>query len=101
MPEAAYGDLERDVRREVVAGFGPHGLRAADIEGIELCRWGHPMLVARPGQTADGTIAAASRGQPGLHFAHTDVMGAPANENAIAAAHDAVDTVQVYLRGTH
>lgn len=45
--------------------------------------------------------ATAARGQPGLHFAHTDVPGAPAYENAIAAAHDAVDAVRAFLRRTH
>lgn len=96
--EASYADIEREIRREVVAGFGPHGLRAGDIEGVQLCRWGHPMLVTRPGQMADGTLRTASRSQPGLYFAHTDVTGAPAYENALAAAHDAVDAVRAFLR---
>jgi hypothetical protein len=89
--------MEQEVRREVLAGFGPHGLRASDIEAVELCRWGHPMLVTRPGQMADGTIERAARSQPGFYFAHTDVMGAPAYENAVAAAHDAVDAVRRLL----
>ena len=97
--ERSYADLEREIRREVVAGLGPHGLREGDIEGVQLCRWGHPMLVTRPGQMADGTLRAASRPQPGLYFAHTDVMGAPAYENALAAAHDAVDAVRAFLKG--
>jgi hypothetical protein len=96
---ASYADIEQEVRREVLAGFGPHGLGPADIEGVAICRWGHPMLVTRPGQMADGTMAAAARSQPGLYFAHTDVMGAPAYENALAAAHDAVDAVREYLKG--
>lgn len=41
-------------------------------------------------QLADGTPGAASRLQPGLYFAHTDEQGAPAFENAMAAAYDAV-----------
>lgn len=97
--QRSYADLESEIRREVVAGFGPHGLRAGDIEGVQLCRWGHPMLVTRPGQMADGTLCAASRSQPGLYFAHTDVMGAPAYENALAAAHDAVGAVKAFLKG--
>jgi hypothetical protein len=85
------------VRREVLAGFGPHGLKATDIEGVALCRWGHPMIVTRPGQMSDGTLAKARQAQPGLYFCHTDTMGAPAYENAFAAAHDAVDDVNGYL----
>ena len=62
----SYEQMESEVRREVLAGFGPHGLRADDIEGVRLTRWGHPMIVTRPGQLADGTMKAASAPQPGL-----------------------------------
>jgi hypothetical protein len=88
-----YEQMESEIRREVLAGFGPHGLRADDIEGVRLTRWGHPMIVTRPGQLADGTMRAASQSQRGLYFAHTDVQGAPAYENALAAAFDAVEGV--------
>jgi glycine/D-amino acid oxidase-like deaminating enzyme len=92
-----YGDMEAEIRREIVAGFGAHGLRESDIEGVRLTRWGHPMLVTRPGQMADGTLRAATQSQPGLFFAHTDVNGAPAYENALAAAFDAADAVTKHL----
>lgn len=95
---ASYADLEAEVRREVLAGFGPHGLKASDIDGVQLCRWGHPMIVTRPGQMADGTLKKATQPQPGLYFCHTDTMGAPAYENALAAAHDAVEAVTGFLR---
>jgi hypothetical protein len=94
-----YDEMDAEIRREVLAGFGPHGLRAEDIEGVRLTRWGHPMIVTRPGQLADGTMRAASQSQPGLYFAHTDVQGAPAYENALAAAFDAVDAVTKHLAG--
>ena len=94
-----YRQIEDEVRREVLAGFGAHGLRADDIDGIHLSRWGHPMLVARPGQLADGTLKLASQPQPGLYFAHTDVQGAPAFENAMAAARDAANAVAAQLGG--
>jgi hypothetical protein len=96
---ASYAELEAEIRREVFAGFGPHGLRADDIEGVRLARWGHPMIVTRPGQLADGTLRLAAQSQPGLYFAHTDVQGAPAYENALAAAFDAVTAVDRHLRG--
>jgi protoporphyrinogen oxidase len=92
-----YAQMESEIRREVLAGFGAHGLRADDIEGVRLTRWGHPMIVTRPGQLADGTMSKASQSQPGLYFAHTDVQGAPAYENALASAFDAVEEVTKHL----
>lgn len=92
-----YAAIEDEVRREVLAGFGAHGLKAADIEGVRLTRWGHPMIVSRPGQLADGTLRTASQQQPGLSFAHTDVQGAPAYENALASAYDAVEATRRHL----
>jgi hypothetical protein len=94
-----YNQIDAEIRREVVAGFGPHGLRADDIEGVRVTRWGHPMIVTRPGQLADGTMRASSQSQPGLYFAHTDVQGAPAYENALAAAFDTVEAVTKHLAG--
>jgi protoporphyrinogen oxidase len=97
--DLTYDSMEAEIRREVLAGFGAHGLRAGDIEGVRLTRWGHPMLVTRPGQMADGTLRRAAESQPGMFFAHTDVNGAPAYENALAAAFDAVEAVTKYLTG--
>lgn len=99
LPDISYEQMESEIRREVLAGFTPHGLRAADIEGVRLTRWGHPMIVTRPGQLADGTMRTAAQPQPGLYFAHTDVQGAPAYENALAAAFDAVDAVSKHIAG--
>lgn len=95
-----FDQIEAELRREVLAGFGPHGLRKEDIAGVRLSRWGHPMLVARPGQLADGTLKAAAQAQPGLYFAHTDAQGAPAFENAMAGARAAVAAVTAYLGGS-
>lgn len=96
--DLSYDQVESEIRREVLAGFGPHGLRAGDIEGVRIARWGHPMIVTRPGQLADGTLRSAARSQPGLYFAHTDVQGAPAYENALASAFDTVEAVTAHLR---
>ncbi|HLA76580.1 MAG TPA: FAD-dependent oxidoreductase [Vicinamibacteria bacterium] len=95
---ASYAEIEAEVRREVLAGFAAHGLRAEDIEGVRLARWGHPMIITRPGQLIDGTLERATQPQPGLFYAHTDVTGSPAYENALAAAHDAVAAVEQHLR---
>jgi protoporphyrinogen oxidase len=91
---AGYDDLDAEVRRAVLEMLGPHGLQARDIEDVRLTRWGHPMIVARPGQLADGSLRRAAAPQGGLYFAHTDVNGAPAFENAIAAAFAAVDAIR-------
>ena len=95
--ELSFDDMAAEIRREVLAGFGPHGLQPDDIAGMRIARWGHPMIVTRPGQLADGTLSAAARPGAGLFFAHTDVQGAPAYENALAAAFDAVEAVTKYL----
>jgi protoporphyrinogen oxidase len=89
-----YEEFDEEVRRAVIDQFGLHGLRAGDVEEIRVSRWGHPMIVAKPGQLAAGTMRVASKGQPGLFFAHTDIQGAPAYENALAAAMDAVDAIK-------
>jgi hypothetical protein len=92
-----YDHVEAEIRRSILEGFSHHGLREADIEGVRLTRWGHPMLIARPGQMADGTMARARQERPGLFFSHTDIQGAPSIENAFASAHAAVDAVAEYL----
>lgn len=95
LADLSYDQIESEIRREVLAGFGPHGLRAQDIEEIRIARWGHPMIVTRPGQLADGTMKLAAQPQAGLYFAHTDVNGAPAYENALAAAFDTVAALRI------
>jgi hypothetical protein len=92
-----YDYVEAEVRRAVLEGLGHQGLQDAHIDGIRLTRWGHPMIIPRPGQMADGTLARARRSQPGLYFAHTDIQGAPAIENALASARAAVEEVRKYL----
>lgn len=93
MLSASYAAMEGQIRQAVMDMFGPHGLKEADVEDVRISRWGHPMIVARPGQLADGTLRRAARSQRGLYFAHTDMQGAPAFENAMASATDAVDAV--------
>jgi protoporphyrinogen oxidase len=94
----SYGNVEAEIRAAVLEGFAHHGLRENDIEGIRLTRWGHPMIIPRPGQLADGIMDQVRRPlRNSLFFAHTDIQGAPAIENALAAAFDAVDAVESVL----
>lgn len=93
-----YNQVETEIRRSVLEGLAAHGLREDDIEGIRLTRWGHPMLIARPGQLADGTMERARAPvEGGLFFAHTDTQGAPAIENALVAAFGAAEAVEEEL----
>jgi hypothetical protein len=88
----SYGDGRgRPPRR--VGDVRTHGLAASDIE-TSGSHGGVTAIVARPGQLADGSLQRASQSQRGLYFAHTDVQGAPAFENAMAAASDAVDAIR-------
>jgi hypothetical protein len=89
----SYDDLEAEITKAVLEAFGQHGLKPADILGVQLSRWGHPMLVPRPGQLADGVLTRAATPQGGLRFAHTDQQGAPAFENALASAFAAADAI--------
>jgi len=90
-----YDNVEKEIRAAVLDGFSHHGLRESDIEGIRLTRWGHPMIIPRPGQMADGTLELVRRPMRNtLFFAHTDIQGAPAIENALASAFDAVGAVE-------
>jgi protoporphyrinogen oxidase len=92
-----YDDLEAEIRKAVLEAFGRHGLRSGDIQGIALTRWGHPMLVPRPGQLADGTMAHAGQRHGPVLFAHTDLMGAPAFENAMAGVFATADLLRKEL----
>ena len=92
-----YDYVEKEIREAVLDGFSAHGLRATDIVDIRLTRWGHPMIIPRPGQLTDGSLQTACRSDNGLFFAHTDVQGAPAIENALASAYAAVEGVMKLL----
>jgi hypothetical protein len=92
-----YEYVEAEIRKAVLDAYGAHGLKPEHIHEIRLARWGHPMIIPRPGQLANGLMERCRRGQPGLFFSHTDVHGAPAIENALAAAHAAVRDVEAYL----
>lgn len=94
----SYDNVEQEIRAAVLEGFSRHGLRESDIEEIRLTRWGHPMIIPRPGQLADATMERARAPlEGGLYFAHTDTQGAPAIENALAAAFAAVESIKQEL----
>ncbi len=89
-----YEYVEAEIRKAVLEGFSHHGLENTHIEDIRLTRWGHPMIIPRPGQMLPGgPLEIGRQSQPGLYFAHTDTQGAPAIENALASARAAVKAV--------
>jgi len=93
-----YEYVEAEVRKAILEGLSHHGLKDTHIEEIRLARWGHPMIIPRPGQMAPGgVLETARKSQDGLYFAHTDIQGAPAIENALASARAAVENVNKYL----
>ena len=62
------------------------GLSSGDIADINLARWGHPLVLAQPGQLSSGRMEELSAPLGRVVFAHQDRYGVPAIENAIAAA---------------
>lgn len=73
------------VRRDLLPWLGALGLTESDIVDINLARWGHPLVLAQPGQLASGRLEALSRPLGRVTFAHQDRFGVPAIETAIQA----------------
>ncbi len=88
--DAVMADLEK-----VLPGLG---LAKTDVVDINLSRWGHPLVQARPGQLADGLMEKLSEPIGRIAFAHQDRWGVPAIENAIEAANRAVEEVEDVLK---
>jgi hypothetical protein len=77
------------VRRDLQPWLAAIGLADRDIAGINMARWGHPLVLAQPGQLAGGALAKISAPFGRVAFAHQDRYGVPAIENAIGAAFEA------------
>jgi hypothetical protein len=73
------------VRRDLLPWLGALGLTEDDIVDINLARWGHPLVLAQPGQLASGRLEALSKPLGRVAFAHQDRFGVPAIETAIQA----------------
>ncbi len=70
------------------------GLKADDIHGLRMTRWGHALPLAAPGLLVDGLAAAASASIGRIHFANQDNTMNPSFESAFDAAIDAVSRVE-------
>ena len=82
--------LRKQLTTDLLAVLGPRGLTSGDIVDMRFTRWGHPMIVAKPGQLSAGVFARASAPSGRVSFAHQDNMGNPCIESSFAAAQAAV-----------
>jgi hypothetical protein len=64
---------------------------------IDVMRWGHAMVRARPGFVWGGARAAAARPYRGVYFANTDLSGVPLFEEAFDRGVDAAERALVSL----
>ena len=53
------------------------------LQAIDLFRWGHAVVLARPGFVFGSARVGALAPLGAVHFAHTDVDGSPSVEGAI------------------
>lgn len=84
---------------DLLSVLGPRGLTAADIADVSFTRWGHPMVVAKPGQLARGVFDRAAKAHGRVLFAHMDNHGSACIESSFAAAETAVSGVRARLPG--
>lgn len=80
-----YDRLRQRVRADLAPWLAGLGLGEEHVADINLARWGHPMVVAKPGQLASGDLERLSAPLGRITFAHQDRFGAPAIETAIEA----------------
>ncbi len=67
---------------------------AAEVERIDIFRWGHGMIRPLPGLlAADSPLEAAATALDGIHFAHTDLAGMALFEEAHHAGVRAAEAV--------
>jgi monoamine oxidase len=88
------------VRRDLIPWLGALGLEERDIVDINLARWGHPLVLAKPGQLASGDLEHLSAPLGRIAFAHQDRYGVPAIESALEAAIAASGEVARILDGS-
>jgi protoporphyrinogen oxidase len=69
-------------------------------ERIDVMRWGHAMVRARPGFVWGGARAAAARPYRGVYFANTDLSGVPLFEEAFDRGVDAAERALASLDRT-
>ncbi|MFN0152415.1 MAG: FAD-dependent oxidoreductase [bacterium] len=96
LPES-YAQHQAAVRRDIAKWLPALGLSASDVFDVNLARWGHPLVVAQPGQLSSGRLEALSAPLGAITFAHQDRYGVPAIETAIDAGLAAAREAQTLL----
>jgi len=96
LPES-YAQHQEAVRRDIALWLPALGLSASDVFDVNLARWGHPLVLAQPGQLASGRLEALSAPLGPIVFAHQDRYGTPAIETAIEAGLAAAREAQALL----
>lgn len=96
MPES-YAQFREMVTRDLARWLPALGLASKDIVDVNLARWGHPLVLAKPGQLASGALEALSRPLERVVFAQQDRYGTPAIESAIQAGLDAAREADALL----
>ena len=91
-----YERLKTLVLDKALEELGPFGLVRRNVAKVELTRWGHAMLLAKPGLIE--AVSRATEPLGGAFFAHTDVFGSPAIENSLAAAWRAAEQVRAVVQ---
>lgn len=89
-----YASFRDAVRSDLPPILSAVGLAARDVVDVNLARWGHPLVLAQPGQLAGGNLEKLSAPLGRIVFAHQDRYGVPAIENALGAAFAATDELQ-------
>lgn len=75
---------------ELVDALAPMGVRASDVAGIRLTRWGHSIPVAGVGMLSSGVLDRASAPIANrIFFANQDNFANPCFESALIAAEQA------------
>lgn len=68
------------------------------IERIDIMRWGHAMILPRPGMIWGGARREAAKPYRGIHFAHSDLSGVALFEEAFYHGLRAADEVLAAVR---
>jgi len=91
--KALHGDLD-DWQALVLADLERAHVGLRDhLERIDVYRWGHGMVQARPGVVTDPRRSLAATPVEGVHFAHTDLSGVALFEEAFHHGVRAADEI--------
>ena len=68
LDDGALEAFGRPVADELAALLEANGIAAEAVREIRMTRWGHPMIIAKPGQLVSGVLERAARPIGGIFF---------------------------------